>query len=342
MPHPVSRSKDIAIVCLALSTGAMAFVAWRQGLELRRLARGAAPAAAPGAGVTVHSGRARTFTLAPRHTDSDTEASPPAAPDGGPGWGWRPAGPARAEPARPRRLSALARLMENGEFVQALGVQRHALLDARFAGLFRQLNLEAEELAQFKHLLAEKENVVLDVVTVSETSPEGPLSPDVLRASVRAAQAQVEQAIQSSLGGERYAIYRDYERTLPQRALVAQLEQRLGYTSAPLTPAQADALVKILGAAAPAAAAETAPALAVVVRAGVPEAVPLPPTSAATGRVTEQAVAQAQAVLTPAQVDALRQIQSEQFAAAKAADMIRGAAAAGPETAAVALTLLLQ
>src|SRR5205814_1786200 len=102
-------------------------------------------------------------------------------------------------------------------------------LDARFAELFRRLHLSEEELAQFKRLLVEKESVVLDVVTVSEESPSGPLSPAILQASVRTAQAQVEDAIRASLGDDRYAVYHDFEVTLAQRALVTRLEQRLSY-----------------------------------------------------------------------------------------------------------------
>src|SRR6185436_2421104 len=124
--------------------------------------------------------------------------------------------------------------------------------------------------AAFKRLLAEKENVALDVVAVSEMQPDGPLPAQALTASVNAARAQVEDAIRSSLGNERYAVYRDYEQTLPQRTIVAQLEQRLSYSGAPLAPAQSEALVRILIAHAPApAAAETAPA-AMVVGKGAP------------------------------------------------------------------------
>ena len=337
----VSRPKDIAIVCLALSSGVLAFVAWRQRVEMQRLTAFVnAPRAAPGATVTIHGASTRSFGVPPRRAP----AAPLSVQSGSEDemFGAMSAAEVRAPAPRARRGGALARLMDNTEFVQALGLQRYAMLDARFAGLFRQLNLDAAELATFKHLLAEKDNVVLDVVTVSEASPEGPLPPEVLRASVRAAQEQVEQAIHSSLGSERYAIYRDYERTIAQRATVAQLEQRLSYTAAPLTPVQSEALVKILVATAPTSTAETTPAVSVVVRAGVPEAVPLPPTNAATGRVTETAVAQAQTVLTPAQMTALREIQTEQQAAIKAAELIRVAVPAQGETPTFGLTLLLQ
>ncbi len=339
----VSRPKDIALVCLALSSGALALLAWRQQVEIRQLAaEGIFRPAAPASTLTIHSATKRSLHVPPRRAGAAAEPME-SLRRGAEGEEAGTFGLFESRPGpRARRGNALTRLLDNPEFVQALGVQRQAMLDARFAGLFRQLNLGADELAAFKHLLAEKENVVLDVVTVSETSPEGPLSSETLRASVRAAQAQVEQAIQSSLGSERYAVYRAYERTLAQRATLAQLEQRLSYTAAPLTPAQSESLMRILVNAAPSQPAETAPALAVVVRAGVPEAVPMPPTSAATGRVSEEVVTQAQGVLTPVQVAALREIQAEQLAAIKAAELIRDAVPAREETPAYGLTLLLQ
>lgn len=340
--HPVSRSKDIALVGLGLISSVLALCAWRQQAEIRQLgAREAAATLAAAPGVTIHQATRLSLPVPGRRSGGGTAVSMNMLPERDEG-AVRAAVEPRPAGARSRRAGALARLMDNPEFVDVLGRQRQAMLDARFAGLFRQLNLGADELAAFKHLLVEKENVVLDVVTVSETSPQGPLSPESLRASVRAAQLQVEDAIHSALGTERYAIYRDYERTVAQRAMVAQLEQRLSYTAAPLSPAQSEALVRILVATAPAAATETAPALTVVVRAGVPEAVPLVPTNRATGRVTEEVIAQSQSVLTPAQLNALREIQLEQQAAAKAAELIREALPAREEMPAFGLTLLLQ
>jgi hypothetical protein len=323
----VSRPKDIAIVCLAVSTGLLAFVALRQRVEIQRLAdamqmdnRQAVPS------LTVHHGSKRTFAIPPRRGASeatlptraalDAEAALPAFALGS---------EARSQGQRTRRGGALMRLMENPDFVQALGLQRQAMLDARFASLFRQLNLSGEELAAFKRLLVEKENVALDVVTVSESLPDGPLSNDALRASVQAVHAQIEQAIQGSLGNERYAVYRDYERTLAQRATVAQLEQRLSYTDTPLGAQQAEALVRILAEHAPPQPVETPPVLSVLVRAGVPEAVPILPANAGTGRVTEEVIVQSQALLAPSQLDALRELQTEQQAAMRAAELIRQA-----------------
>ena len=234
----------------------------------------------------------------------------------------------------------MARLMENPEFIQALSRQQYGRLDARFGELFRELNLSVDELAAFKRLLVEKEAIALDVVTVSEALPGGPLAPEALRLSVRGAQAEVEQAIHQSLGSERYAVYREYERTRAHRATVARLEERLSYTQTPLASDPAESLVKILAATSPAAANEPAPVLSVVVRTGVPEAVPLLPTNAATGRVTDEIIAQSESVLVPAQLQALRELQEEQQAAARTAELIRQAAPV--EASRATATFLLQ
>jgi hypothetical protein len=249
--------------------------------------------------------------------------------------------PAHTAPEpRPRKRSPLARLVENPEFLEALGLHRQSMLDARFAELFRRLNLGTAELAAFKRLLADKENAVLDVVAISESLPDGPLSSDTLRAGVRAAQTQVEQAIQNSLGSERYAMYRDYERTLAHRETVAQLEQRLSYGTAPLLPAQADALVRILVASAPPENASS-PAVSIVLAASG-TTVPILQATAPAGRVTDEGIAQAQAVLAPAQVAALRDLQVEQQAAARAAELVRQSAPGVSETAGIGLSLFLQ
>ena len=105
--------------------------------------------------------------------------------------------------------------------------------------------------------------------------------------------------------------------------------------------AQSDSLVSILAAHAPAASVETIPAISVIVRAGVAEAVPVLPTSTGTGRVTDDVVVQAQTVLAPAQVAALREIQGEQNAAIRAVELIREFIPGG-DAGPIALPLFMQ
>jgi hypothetical protein len=315
----VSRAKDSLLIGFAVATGVLVITTLRQRAEIQRLTTALAhePAVA-GAPLALHSGSTRSFTVS--STDANAAQRGAGAADARPSVRQREA----AERVSPRRVG-VARLLENPEFVRALERQQYGKLDARFGRLFRELNLPPEELARFKGLLVEKESITLDVVTVNETMLDAPLSPTGLRTSIRAAQSRVEAAIESLLGPERYPAYREYERTLPERATVAQLEQRLTYTDTPLAPNQADALVQILAAHAPPAANEAPPTVSVLMRAGVPEAVPLLPANAATGRVSDEVLVQSQAVLAPPQLDALRELQEEQKAAVKAAELIRQA-----------------
>jgi hypothetical protein len=228
------------------------------------------------------------------------------------------------QPGQRAGASPLTRLLDDPEFFQTLALHRQATLDARFAPLFRRLDLGANELAAFKRLLVEKDNVALDVVAVSEAQPDGPLPSAAFNASIATAQARVEDSIRDSLGAERYAVYRDYLQTLPQRAVVAQLEQRLSYSPTPLAPAQAESLVRILVAHAPAAPVAESPHVpSVVVDATTHVATALAENHTPAALVSNDAVNEAQTLLTPRQTAALRDIQTEQQASERALQLLR-------------------
>lgn len=324
---------------LLLIVAALAIVCGWQRAEYRRLAaalRGPAGAPAP----AVRQARAQSFIVAPH---APAPANHPARPEED-GAGFAPPTFPFAFKPNPAEQSPVARLLNNPDFFQALQLHRQSTLDTRFAPLFRQLSLNPDELTAFKRLLIEKENAALDVIAISESQPEGPLPDPILGASVNAARARADRAILAALGTERYAVYTEYEKTLPQRAVVAQLEQRLSYSPTPLSPAQSESLVKILSAHAPAPAAaseETAPTSAMVVTTGALAAAGVelqtPPAT-----VTNEAVAEAQPVLTPNQVAALREIQAEQRATADAYQILRATLPKNKKFDLIALEMLMQ
>lgn len=338
-PQAASPIKDVMVPCLLLIVGALVIVCVRQHGELQRLTAASNRAPAPAeAHPRVRPAQAQTFVVAP------LDRAPARAPTGHDEdvGEFTPTVPAFGAKPRPAADNPLARLLNNPDFFQALQLHRQATLDNRFAPLFRQLALGPDELAAFKRLLAEKENVALDVIAVSESQPDGPLPAPMLGASVNAARARVDDAIRTALGAERYAVYNDYEKSLPQRTVVAQLEQRLSYTPTPLTPVQAESLVKILTVHAPAAAsAETAPTSAVVVANGTLAAAGIE-VHAPTAVVSNDALAEAQALLAPHQINALREIQTEQQATAQAMQLLRANLPLSDKTNGIAWQLLLQ
>lgn len=295
--------KNYVILLLLVTTFSTALVAWRQNRELvalrEKLALSAATAAAR------HSAKPT-----PGVVDSPEVASAVPSPSDDKGADATP--PARAPWNRNGRPD-FAAIMDRPEVQRLMAVQRKAELDSRYSALFRQLNLTPEQLDAFKNLLVEKSTAMLDVRTVAREQGISPRTdPDTYLKLVTDAQAQIDDNIRSQLGDAAFSQYKDYEQTLPQRNLVTQLEQRLSYSSTPLSPAQSTQMVAILAATSPAPSGPVTP-LGAMGDPGRTRAVP----------VTDATLNQALGVLAAPQLDALRQIQQEQQAQAQLSKAMR-------------------
>lgn len=140
-------------------------------------------------------------------------------------------------------------MLENPEIQKLMSIQQKAALDSRFASLFKSLNLSPADLEKFKSLLVEKQASVMDARAAARAQGlTGPENRDALRQAIANAQAEVDNSIRSTLGEAGFAQYQMYEQTLPERNRVAQLEQRLSYSSSPLTDTQTNQMVALLAA----------------------------------------------------------------------------------------------
>ena len=159
---------------------------------------------------------------------------------------------------------------------------------------------------------------------------------DELRQLVSDTQAEIDGSIRTTLGDSAYSDFKNYEATLPQRAVVSQLSQRLSYSSAPLNDTQAEQLVQILAANSPAPnsdnRANPAAPLVQAFAAGNPR---LGQAAAFFGGnsvpITDAVITQAQGVLAPPQVAALQSLQQEQQAAAQLMKQMRSVNGGGPQ-----------
>ena len=240
---------------------------------------------------------------------------------------------ARGQPpgaASGNMMTGFASLMNRPEAVRLMAMQEKAMLNARYAALFKKLALSPEKLAQFQSLLADKLSVPMDVMTAAIQQGIDPMqNPPEFRQLVQNAQADIEEKIKAALDPASYAQYQNYVQTEPQRMVVNQLQQSLSYTDTPLTTAQVDQLMQILantspvngggapgtGGAAVAYVNRTGSGNSMVVAVGTP-----PPEGGGSfggSLVTDETVTRAQSVLSPAQVQALREIQQQQQAAAQ-------------------------
>ncbi len=254
------------------------------------------------------------------------------------------------------QATAVRELMSKPEVQALLSQQQKAAVEARYAALFRTLNLPPEQTARLTALLAERGTTVQDVMSAARDQGIDPReNPAAFRKLVADAQNQINDSIKTVIGDQGFAQLNNYEQTMPQRALVNDLQQRLSYSSTPLTATQAEQLVQILATNQPPRAASTSGNRMggttegpVVFRGGPPGdgssgfrgpdfgaimgAVGGPAAGMLMGaidgvriggpQVTTNAVAQAQGVLSPPQVAALQQIQQQQQAQQQLRDMV--------------------
>ncbi len=243
--------------------------------------------------------------------------------------------------------AALRALLEKPEIQHLLSLQQKAALDARYAALFKKLNLSPEQIDKVKDLMVEKQASRQDVMAVAREQGIDPRTdPAGYRKLMQDAQADSDNALKAALGDSGYAQLQQYDQTMPQRGVVNQLQQSLSFTSAPLTDAQADQLVQILARTSQTNAGGNNGGGQGGFRGGFgggfaggggPGAAIAGAFAAFGGAnnapVTTEAITQAQGILSASQLAALQQIQQTQQAQAQVQQMIRETMGANPQNA---------
>jgi hypothetical protein len=197
-------------------------------------------------------------------------------------------------------LAAFLETMSNPQFQNLSAVQAEVRLDSQYAALFKELNLPPDQLQQFKKLLVEKQMVAFDAMAAAKQQGIDPATdPQGFFQSIGEAQKNVDQQIAGAIGEDGYAKFQAYVQSLPARNTTDLVQQSLSYTAAPLTADQSRQLTQIL--------TTNAPPLA-------RDANAFGPINAGMGvtALTEQAVAQAQGILQPNQLQALISVVRQQ------------------------------
>ena len=262
-----------------------------------------------------------------RGAGGDGEDGGPDGGDGGPGGG----GPGGR--GRDSRFGFFAQMMEKPEVQKLMALQQKAQLDARYAALFKSLNLSPEQLDQFKSLLVEKQTAMMDAMQAARSAGLDPRTdPAGFKAAITQAQQTVDAQIQSSLGDAGYAQYQSYQQTLPERNTVSQLATSLSYTQTPLTQDQTDQMVQVLAQTQPQKAGSGTTGATNGGGMGLGQLL----NGGGTSSVTNDSLTLAAGVLSGPQVAALQQIQAQQQAQQQLQQLMRqgrnggGTAAAAP------------
>lgn len=309
----MAASKNIVIAILAITSAGVGLLAWRQHRELVGL-RAAAVSPSERA-----DWQKRVWAAEKQRAESEAKVAATERVDAPP-----PANapaPVGAPPPEGRGFQQnFGAMMENPDVQRLLGLQQKAALDGRYAELFKSLHLSPAQLEQFKNLLVEKSTAMMDVLTAARAQGVNPRSDRAtFQKLLDDAQNDIDASIRTTLGEAGYASYRDYESTLPQRAVLDQLQQRLSYSATPLTEQQSQQLLQILATTAPASSNATPVRTMATIASG----------NNARATLTDATITQSLGVLAAPQVDALRQIQEEQRAQAALAAAFRAQARAG-------------
>jgi len=304
------RFRNYLILFLALTTLTGATIAWREYEELIAL-RASAMSNDERA-----SWQKRLWATEKQRTELESKVAslkpkdPAAVPN--------PDEPAAPDDLRGNRRAGpnFREMMERPEMQRLLAVQQKAGLDNRYSSLFKDLSLTPEQLDKFKDLLVEKRTAVMDVMSAARQQGINPRTdPEAFQKLVADAQAEIDGTIRATLGDAGFAQYENYEKTMPQRATVSQLEQRLSYSSTPLTTQQTDQMISILATTSPARNnANGLPAPLTALGAGI--ATTFGGGAGGGSKITDATINQAMGVLAGPQIDALKQLQQEQQAQA--------------------------
>jgi hypothetical protein len=252
----------------------------------------------------------RTELRHARQGDLQVNLLPPPVPAAAGSTNIAPPAPAQTAAPTPRDMNeAFLVRMQSPEFQAAQIAQARAQLDGQYAELFRRLNLPPAKLEQLRNLLVERRTAATDVLAAAASSGLNLReNGNQIAELTREAQAEIDAAIAQTLGADAFAHYQFYQQTPAQRLVVSQLEQRLSYSGTPLTEQQRDQLIRTLWQHSPAAQHTNPQNVAVNFAMGGAPVVSGGPL------VSNDAIAQAGAILSPAQLEALREIQAAQAA----------------------------
>lgn len=320
----MKSTSNILVAVLALTTLAFGYLAWseyRDLVVLRAQLAGNDSAALSrklaDAQKTIRSLQDRLAALRGRGARPEDAAGEGPGENGGPpGGGPRPGG----------RFGAFAALSGNPQFQKLMAIEMKGRISQTYGPLFKALNLSPEQLNQFQTLLADKQQAMMDVLQAAREQGVNPRTdPEGFKTLMTQAVAQTDQSIQQVLGDAGFQQYQQFQQTLPERNTVNSLQQQLSYTQTPLTDDQASQLVSLLQ--------QTQPQRAGNGTSGTSTGGPGGPgpglmsllNGGGTARVTDEAIAQAQGVLSAPQVAALQQIQQQQQAQQQIQQLMRSA-----------------
>jgi hypothetical protein len=138
-------------------------------------------------------------------------------------------------------------LVNDPQVTRLLNVHERAQIQRRYGTMFKQLGLSPDQSDALAQLMIDKKQAAMDVAIASVQQGDDPLlDPNGFGDLVAAMRSQIDGQIKSLLGDTGYAQFQGFDRSAGQLGVIAQLQQMLSSTDAPLTNDQANQLQQVM------------------------------------------------------------------------------------------------
>ena len=226
--------------------------------------------------------------------ETDVAALPPAIPVMDQSPSLTPLGSAVPQPA----VEIILPPPPSGDYELNLTAEQiSAIVEKRYGGLFQFLGLPPEQLSRLRSLLAERQQATVDAANAALLNGLNPVRElPTIRSAIEEAQASIDTILRHELGEPVFAACRDYDRTLDERNSAGDLALLLAATGDPLQPEQEKQVVQILK---NFPGKDTPMDVGRAIFGGINTR----------AQISEQAMTEAATVLSPRQLELLRQLQ---------------------------------
>ena len=138
----------------------------------------------------------------------------------------------------------LEKMMKDPAMKEMIRSQQKTMMKSMYGGLFKELNLSAEQQKQFSDLLLDSQMSVVE--SAGDLSKgEGEARTNAVNA-IAEKQKATQAQIKALLGDENYAKYEDYQKTVQDRMVLSQFQQQAAGTETALRDEQMQGLIALI------------------------------------------------------------------------------------------------
>ena len=136
------------------------------------------------------------------------------------------------------------KMMNDPAMKEMIRSQQKTMMKSMYGGLFKELNLSAEQQKQFSDLLLDSQMSVVE--SAGDLSKgEGEARTNAVNA-IAEKQKATQAQIKALLGDENYAKYEDYQKTVQDRMVLSQFQQQAAGTETALRDEQMQGLIALI------------------------------------------------------------------------------------------------